>query len=186
MHFGVKHTQRRHIKPLTITLQPRIRELSTHEARVHCLPPTRGARRRRARRQPSRAHLAKNRCLCLSKDTHACQPSDQASCRHLECMGSDDHNILPLLLDRCVRSAMHIPGRASRCTCAKCGGVRSLLRPEVAWSAALAIRTSHASHRPTPTLGLLAVQSVSLSRRAAHAMRGLINSWSSARYQRCA
>ena len=181
----MRHAQIRHIQPLTISLHPQVRTLSTQGQRVPSLPPARGARRRRARRQPSRAHLAKSRCLCLSKDTHACQPSDQASCRHLECMGSDDHNILPLRLDRCVRSAMHIPGRASRCTCAKCGGVRSLLGPEVAWSAALAIRTSHASHRPTPTLGLLAVQSLSLSRRASHAMRGLINSWSSARYQRC-
>ena len=182
----MRHTQRRHIKPLTISLHSQLRTLSTQMQRVPSLHPARGARRRRARRQPSRAHLAKNRCLCLSKDTHACQPSDQASCRHLECTGSDDHNILPLRLDRCVRSAMHIPGRASRCTCAECGGVRSLLRPEVAWSAALAIRTSHASHRPTPTLGLLAVQSLSLSRHASHAMRGLINSRSSARYQRCA
>ena len=182
----MRHTQRRHIKALTISLQPQVRTLRTRQARVPSLPPARGARGTASRRQPSRAHLAKNRCLCLSKDTHACQPSDQASCRHLECMGSDDHNILPLRLDRCVRSAMHIPGRASRCTCAKCGGVRSLLGPEVAWSAALAIRTSHASHRPTPTLGLLAVQSLSLSRRASHAMRGLINSWSSARYHRCA
>ncbi len=182
----MRHAQIRHVKPLTISLHPQVGTLSTQYQRVPSLPPARGARRRRARRQPSRAHLAKSRCLCLSKDTHACQPSDQASCRHLECMGSDDHNILPLRLDRCVRSAMHIPGRASRCTCAKCGGVRSLLGPEVAWSAALAIRTSHASHRPTPTLGLLAVQSLLLSRRASHAMRGLINSWSSARYHRCA
>ena len=182
----MRHAQIRHIQPLTISLHPQVRTLSTQAQRVPSLPPARGARRTRARRQPSRAHLAKSRCLCLSQDTHACQPSDQASCRHLECMGSDDHNILPLRLDRCVRSAMHIPGRASRCTCAKCGGVRSLLGPEVAWSAALAIRTSHASHRPTPTLGLLAVQSLLLSRRASHAMRGLINSWSSARYHRCA